>query len=133
MSFVLLFILLLAAFLTNPRRETHLQELQVKLTEAIDASMSERQNDDPVTYNAWKLGGKQMVGLFTKNYASVDNYYVFSLTRLRWENESYVVGIGAFGNVWITGRIDKEFADTVIDHTEETIKNALPLFLGNRD
>ena len=127
--FLLFFIaLLVIAFFTNPDEQAHKEALKTKLTEVIDESMAERQ-DDVVTFNAWKLAGPQMTEVFLKNNFSVDDYKVLSLTKINWDNQSYIVGVGAFGNVWITKRLNKDLANTIIDQIENTVNDALPDFL----
>ena len=122
---IILLILLATAFFTNPKKEAHIESLKTKLTEVINESMAERQ-DDVVTFGAWKLAGNQLIDGFVKNYASVDNYGVLSLTRLHWNNESYVVGVGGFGKVYITKRLNKDLADIIIDQIESTVNDSLP-------
>ncbi|MDD3788042.1 MAG: hypothetical protein PHO94_05035 [Petrimonas sp.] len=126
---LILFIVALAvAFFTNPDKQAHKEALKTKLTEVINESMAERQ-DDVVTFNAWKIAGPQMTEVFLQNNFAVDDYKVLSLTKINWDNQSYIVGVGAFGNVWITKRLNKELADTIIDQIENTVNDALPDFL----
>lgn len=120
--------ILAVAFFTNPKKEAHLDTLKTKLTEVINESMTERQQD-VITYNAWKLAGSQLVDAFASNYVSVDNYFVFSLTRLHWNNESYIIGVGAFGKVYITKRLNKELIAPIISDIEQKIKDFIPDFL----
>lgn len=121
-------VLLVAAFFTNPSEQQHKEVLRTQLTKVIDESMAERQ-DDIVTVSAWKLAGPQITEMFLKNNFSVDDYKVLSLTKINWDNQSYIVGVGAFDKVWITKRLNKELADTIIDQIENTLNDALPDFL----
>lgn len=125
---VIFIAILVIAFFTNPDAQAHKEALKTKLIEVIDESMAERQ-DDVVTFSTWKLAGPQMTDVFLQNNFSVDDYKVLSLTKINWDNQSYIVGVGAFGNVWITKRLNKELADTTIDQIENTVNDALPDFL----
>lgn len=52
------------------------------------------------------LGGAVLDG-FVDNTVSSDNYILFSTTKMTLYGESKVIGIGAFGNVFISNKIDK--------------------------
>lgn len=39
------------------------------------------------------------------SYISDDNYMLFSVTRLKWNEKSNVIGIGVFGKVYITDNL----------------------------
>ena len=121
-------VILLAAYLTNPGEELHKEKLKIKLTEVLDETMLERQ-DNLIIFGAWELAGGKMVEAFTENYVSVDNFFFFSLTRLHWEGESYIVGIGGFRQVYITKRLNNELAENIIDNIENMVIDSLPGFL----
>jgi hypothetical protein len=121
-------LILLAAYLTNPGKELHKEQLKIKLTEVIGEAMQERQ-DNLIVYGAWEMAGGMMIEAFTENHMSVDNYFLFSLTRLHWDGRSYIIGIGGFGQVYITKRLDKELAEKIIDTIEDRVTDALPDFL----
>ena len=121
-------LILLAAYLTNPGKELHKEQLKIKLTEVIGEAMQERQ-DNLIVYGAWEMAGGMMIEAFTENHMSVDNYFLFSLTRLHWDGRSYIIGIGGFGQVYITKRLDKELAEKIIDTIEDRVADALPDFL----
>ena len=121
-------LILLAGYLTNPGKELHKEQLKIKLTEVIGEAMQERQ-DNLIVYGAWEMAGGMMIEAFTENHMSVDNYFLFSLTRLHWDGRSYIIGIGGFGQVYITKRLDKELAEKIIDTIEDRVTDALPDFL----
>lgn len=125
---VIFVVILLIAYFSNPREEMHKETLERRLTTLLDETMLERQ-DDVIAYGAWKLAGRQMVGAFADNYISADNYFLFSLTRLHWEGESYIAGIGGFGKVYITKQINSELAERIIDNIENMVIDSLPGFL----
>lgn len=125
---VILGVILLIAYLTNPKEELHKEMLEIRLMEVLDETMLERQ-DDVIAFTAWKLAGRQVVETFADNYISVDNYFLFSLTRLHWDGESYITGIGGFGKVYITKRLNSELAEKMIENIENLVIDSLPDFM----
>lgn len=127
--FLVIFVtILLVAYFTNPKEEIHKERLKIRFTEVIDEIMLERQ-DDGIVYSAWKLVGSQLVETFVDNNITVDNYYLFTLTRLHWNGESYIAGIGCFGKVYITKQLNRELAEKMIDNMENKVIDSLPHFL----
>lgn len=51
------------------------------------------------------LGGALVSGI-VNNLVSSDNYVAFSLTKITWEGEAKVIGIGAFGNIFFLNKLD---------------------------
>lgn len=125
---VIFVVMLLIAYFTNPKEEVHKEMLKIRLMEVLDETMLERQ-DDVIAYSAWKQAGRQMVETFADNYISVDNYFLFSLTRLHWDGESYIAGIGGFRKVYITKQLNSELAEKMIDNIENLVIDSLPDFL----
>lgn len=125
---VILGVILLIAYLTNPKEELHKEMLEIRLMEVLDETMLERQ-DDVIAFTAWKLAGRQVVETFADNYISVDNYFLFSLTRLHWDGASYITGIGGFGKVYITKRLNSELAEKMIENIENLVIDSLPDFM----
>ncbi len=58
------------------------------------------------------LGGAVLDG-FVDNVVSSDNYILFSTTKMTLDGEIKVVGIGAFGNVFISNKIDKAIEENL--------------------
>jgi len=125
---VIFVVILLIAYFTNPKEEIHKELLKIRLMEVFDETMLERQ-DDVIAYSAWKLAGGQVVETFADNYISVDNYFLFSLTRLHWDGESYITGIGGFRKVYITKRLNSELAAKIIENIENLVIDSLPDFM----
>ena len=51
------------------------------------------------------LGTTLAEGLIN-NMVSRDNYLLFSLTKVTFDGESKIIGIGILGNVFLTGKVD---------------------------
>lgn len=52
------------------------------------------------------LGGV-MLDRMIENMVSTDNYVLFSTTKITWEGETKLIGVGLFGNVFISSEIDE--------------------------
>lgn len=134
-GWIIVALIILMAYITNPDVDKHKLVLNNRLTEAIDQAMLERNND--IEQMAWQLGKKEITSMFIDKYMTVDDYKVLSLTRIHWAGKSYIVGIGGFEQVYITRKLDKELAHQIIDNVDSyiqdfipNIKNALPDILN---
>jgi len=47
---------------------------------------------------------------------STDNYVLFSTTKITWEGETRIIGIGAFGNVFITKELDESLNKGLLEN-----------------
>ena len=72
---IILLIALVAAYLTNPRETVHRESFKVK---AKELSLKKIRQKD----------------------LTIDDYKLFSLSKIQAEGERKIVGIGAFGTVW---------------------------------
>jgi hypothetical protein len=52
------------------------------------------------------LGGAIIDGLIS-NLVTTDNYVIFSTTKISWKGKSKVIGVGVFGNVFLSGKLDE--------------------------
>ena len=101
LTIIVLFIL---AGLTNPTRDQHVTEVKGVivsnvLTKSVRHVTSKDQDETPASVFGMTLGTvaiREMVDTFV----SVDDYVFLSLTRINHNDESRVVGVGAFGFVW---------------------------------
>ena len=105
-------LILLVAILTNPNQDRHKEVIRAKFISFIQKSMSEALSE---TNNEWEqagqalgvmLGGAMIDGIIS-NIVTTDNYVTFSTTKISWGGESKVIGVGAFGNVFLTGKLDE--------------------------
>jgi len=105
-------LILLVAVITNPNQDRHKEVIKAKLNSYMQKSMSEGLSD---TDNEWEqvgqalgimLGGAMIDGIIS-NLVTTDNYVIFSTTKISWEGESKVIGVGAFGNVFLTRKLDE--------------------------
>ncbi|MFD2598490.1 hypothetical protein ACFSQ3_05945 [Sphingobacterium corticis] len=99
-------VIMVVAFLTNPSRERHEEILRAKAEELLTAQLNYEQKD--AVELGMMLFGNRVINEFIENNVKIDNYYLFTITRIRWENQEHTIGGGAFGMVWLSPKIDEE-------------------------
>ncbi|MFD2743377.1 MULTISPECIES: DUF4359 domain-containing protein [Sphingobacterium] len=104
-------VVLVAAFLTNPSKERHEEVLRAKAKELLTSQLDYKQED--AVQLGMMLFGDRIINEFLANNVRIKNYYLFSLTEIKRQAESQVVGGGALGFVWLSPKIDAE-ADKII-------------------
>ena len=110
-SAITILIILIAIF-TNPNPERHKEAVKNKVNSYIQQSMKESMNGtENNTAQAGKALGMMLAGAFIDkiidNLVSTDNYVLFSTTKITWDGKTEIIGIGAFGNVYLTRKIDE--------------------------
>lgn len=110
--FAIIGAIILVAILTNPNQDRHKEVIKNKLNSYMQKSMKQNLTE---TDNVWAQAGQALgmmlggalVDRIIDNLVSTDNYVLFSTTKISWEGETKVIGIGAFGNVFITNKLDE--------------------------
>jgi hypothetical protein len=105
-------VVVLVAILTNPNQDRHKEVIKNKLNSYMQKSMKESLTK---TDNEWEQAGQALgmmlvgtlVDRIIDNLVSTDNYVLFSTTKISLEGETKIIGIGAFGNVFITNKLDE--------------------------
>lgn len=117
---IVLGLVVLVAVLTNPNQDRHREVLKAKVVSYMQKSMSDGLTDSEIDLeNAGQavgmmLGGALIDGVIS-NIVTTNNYVLFSTTNVIWEGESRVIGVGAFGNVFLTKEIDEALNEGVLD------------------
>ena len=105
-------IIILIAILTNPNQDRHKEVIKNKLNSYMQKSMKQKLSE---SNNEWERAGQAfgmllggaLVDRVIDTLVSTDNYLLFSLTKISWEGEMKIVGYGAFGNVYVTSKLDE--------------------------
>lgn len=105
-------LLILVAVMTNPNQAVHEEALKAKVNSYLQKSMTDELSE---SNNEWEQAGQALGFLFggaiidkvITNVVTVDNYVVFSITKISWGGESRLIGIGIFGNVFLTSKLDE--------------------------
>ena len=116
--FFLFFIILvcLGAFATNPTSVEHKLILKDKMREYLNTEIDKMQleNDNKFAALGASLGaafGGVIADKFIDENVVVDDYYLFSITNVRWEGKIKMVGVGIFGKVILHPDIDKKLKE----------------------
>jgi len=93
--------ILLALMATNPSIEDHRQ--------AVMNEIKKQMSEDSDPNNNWEQVG-QAIGMafgqgIVENVVTRDNYFIFSITKISFNNIKKSIGYGALGNVYINSSI----------------------------
>lgn len=103
-------VILIIAALTNPHTQRHKEAVKEKLTAYMEEKMKGSSGLDGLfgKGNAGLGGifGKALIASAVDNIVSSDNYLFFSLTKVKFDERSKVVGMGVFGNIILFGNVD---------------------------
>lgn len=98
--------------ITNPNEQMHREAVKNKFNTLMQKSTVEQLKNS--TNNAEMAGGiiGSMIGTsfidkIIESIVMSDNYVVFSITRFRYQDQSKIIGIGIFGNVFLSKDLDK--------------------------
>ncbi len=109
---IIIAIILLVGVLTNPNQERHKEVVKSKLNVILQKAMKDglKNSDSGAEQLGSALGlmlGGALLDRMIETMVSTDNYVLFSTTKITWEGKSNLIGIGAFGNVFISDKIDE--------------------------
>lgn len=116
-------LILLFATLTNPSPERHKEAVKTKFKEYMQKSMKDsttvsEDENDKVGLAFGMIIGNAIIEPIVNSLISTDNYIVFSTTKITWDGKTTVIGIGAFGNVFITKKIDNTLDQGLLESIE---------------
>jgi hypothetical protein len=120
-TLVLISMIILIAVITNPNQERHKEVIKDRimtyLQKSINIDQAEPKNDWAETGQALgiMLGGA-LVDRIVDNLISTDNYVLFSRTKITWNGKTKIIGIGAFGNVFITSKLDESLNKGLLEN-----------------
>ena len=111
-------VLLIVAALTNPNTDRHKEAMKSKLHKAYQ---KETQEDISLSDNMWENAGSALglmlggtlIDKMVDQMITVDNYILFSVTKGSYGENIRTIGIGAFGNVYITNKLDDALAKSM--------------------
>lgn len=111
--YIILGLLIVTAIFTNPDQDRHKEILKNKINPALQKSIKENSNKkDNNAIQALGLAvSGALVGTLIDNLVSTDNYVLFSTTKITWDGETKIIGIGAFGNVFLSDKLNDVFQE----------------------
>lgn len=101
--------LMLVAFFSNPKNEQHERAIKDKATSLLKQQVGKQ--DRKVLDVGIKLFGSTLIDRFMRNHVQIENYYLFSLIKIRIGQENHTLGGGAFGTIWLSPKIDEKVAE----------------------
>jgi hypothetical protein len=109
---ILVGLILLVSVITNPNQDRHKEVVKNKLNVLMQNAMKESlENSNNGTQQFGSALGLMLGGVMLdrmiENMVSSDNYVLFSTTKITWEGETKLIGVGLFGNVFISSEIDE--------------------------
>lgn len=120
MKFKLILILLVAlagvmAF-TNPSIDMHKDAVKEKLEKSMKTAIDDQVDKknkwgDVLSKTLGSLVGNKMVDNAVDCLVSRENYIVLSLTKCKWNGENQTVGVGAFGKVYVSDKLETVFQE----------------------
>jgi hypothetical protein len=110
----------LIAIVTNPGQDKHREFIKTKLNASMQKLYDANADD---TAGQWGKAGQApgvmfggaIVNQIVDNLVHSDNYVLFSLTKITWQGETGIIGIGAYGNVFITKKLDEALDKGLLD------------------
>ncbi len=105
-------VLLIIGALTNPTQDRHKEAVKNKLNVLMQKSIKDgmKNSDSGAEQIGSALGlmlGGAILDRMIESIISSDNYVLFSTTNATWEGKTKIIGVGVFGNVFISDEIDK--------------------------
>jgi len=124
-TFLLLGVFILIAIFTNPDVIRHKEVVNNKITEYMQQKMKEHSStsDNELGDMGQVIGavlGGTIIEKIVDNIVSTDNYILFSTTKITWDGNTRVVGIGAFGNVFLSSKMDGAVNDEMLKSKEKS-------------
>jgi len=117
---ILVGLVVLVAIATNPSPEKHKEALTTKLKEYFQEDMNNCFGEpnsgwERIGHAFGMMLGNALIEPIIDEIVSRGNYLVFSTTKITWEGETNMVGIGLFGQVFITKELDEKLNDGSLD------------------
>ena len=116
LKLVIVSIILIVAALTNPSQEKHKEVVKNKLNSHMQQSITN--NPKINTGLGHALGGAIFGGLVNgvvEIIVSRENYVLFSTTKINWAGQTKVIGVGAFGYVYVTRELDEALDEGLLN------------------
>jgi len=98
-----------AAYMTNPQPGQHRDAAKQRVGELLQASISKESSALGSIGAAVGTVGKTLATPVLAQIVNSDNYYLFSTTTFTWNGVTNVVGVGAFGRVFLGEKFNKVY------------------------
>jgi|GEM_PF-1026240 len=118
----------ICAVITNPDSEKHKEVIKTECYSLMQKSMNENvtESDSKPESTGQALGmriGKPIIDRIVENIISSDNYVFFSTTKITLDGNPKVIGVGAFGNVFLNSSIDEALNEAFSKNKQDSSEN----------
>jgi hypothetical protein len=103
---ILIAAIAVAAYMTNPPAEQHREAAKQRVGQLVQASMGK---ESSLLGSLGAAAGKTLAVPVLAQVVNSENYHLFSTTTLTWNGVTNVVGVGAFGRVFIGEKFNKVY------------------------
>jgi hypothetical protein len=117
---IALLALAIGAFVSNPKLEDHRAAVRAEANDYLQASLEEKRSQ---TNSGLRRAGQALGAAFggilaneaVDELVSVDDYFLFSTTRVAWQGEMHTIGLGLFGKVFISPNARKIVEEEILE------------------
>ncbi|WP_198175155.1 DUF4359 domain-containing protein [Spirosoma telluris] len=97
---------ILVLVLTNPSLEDHQAKVKALFMEKATSELVKESDKENGLAALGAMLGATFAESLINNMVSRDNYLLFSITKVSFDNESKVIGFGILGNVFIMKKVE---------------------------
>lgn len=104
----------LIAIFTNPTQEMHKEKVKEKINSFLQTSLTQNIQEAEDDYEGFGYFLGNRLGTSIVKYAVNElvirkNYFLFSTTNITWAGKTQVIGVGAFGSVFLSKKLDEKY------------------------
>lgn len=108
--YVLLIILLVVLYVSNPSIKDHHSAVNVKISTLLKSEIGATDNaEKSLGAEIGMLFGSSLIYGIVQDVIHREDYFLFSLTRFEFKGETTIIGLGILGKVYISDEVDKQF------------------------
>jgi hypothetical protein len=118
---VVFLVLIVISFLTNPSEQEHKEVVFREVTSCVQHIIDKKSSKDSLKLGTLGsvLGNillEPIILNLTQNMVVTDNYYLLSLTKIKYNNENNIIGIGLLGHVFLSPNMDEKINQVASDY-----------------
>lgn len=113
------FLLIWVALVTCPKKDQHVQVLSDRVASAINDEFGQH-GEELESFGI--LYGSSLIRKIFANFVTVDNYFLFSVGKAKYQGEEHLVSVGIFGHIFSKSKErikqdakDNEYLQALID------------------
>jgi len=125
-------LIIIIAVIANPNQDRQKEILKTKLYSLMQESIkgSTQENNSKLNQAGQVLGMmfvKPIIDNLIDNFVSSDNYVFFSTTKINWEGNTKVIGIAAFGNIFLSSELERVLNEGLLKDKRSQAINKRPI------